>query len=122
MDDEAIDEENDDEDDALLVLSGLRKHFPLSGAPKMSWENMATYGAIGPLWFSRGKDALHKERRARSSTTAITRAVFTQVRAAARRKTLLLLWWIDERTVVETQHSSPARSRPGESSYARMSV
>jgi hypothetical protein len=122
MDDEVVDEENDGEDDTLLELSGSRKRFPLPGAPKMSWENTATYGAIGPLWFGRGKGALHKERRARSSTTMITRAVFTQVRAALRRKTLLLLWWIDERTMVETQRSSPARSPRGESSYARMSV
>jgi hypothetical protein len=26
---------------------------------------------------------------------AMTRAVFTQVRAAVKRKTLLLLWWIE---------------------------
>jgi hypothetical protein len=55
MDDEAIDEENDDEDDALHTLSGSRKRFPLPGTPKMSWENMATYGAIGPLWFGSGE-------------------------------------------------------------------
>jgi hypothetical protein len=55
MDDEAIDEEDDDEDDALRTLLDSRKRFPLPGAPKMSWENTATYGAIGPLWFDRGE-------------------------------------------------------------------
>jgi hypothetical protein len=48
-----------------------------AGCTVLSWENTTTYGAIGPLWFGRGKDALHKERRAQNSTTAITRAVFT---------------------------------------------
>jgi hypothetical protein len=36
MDDEAVDEENDDEDDALLTPSGSRKRCPLPGAPKKS--------------------------------------------------------------------------------------
>ena len=58
MDDEAIDEENDDEDDMLRTLSGSRKRFPLLGAPRMSWENTATYWAIGPFWFGRGEDRL----------------------------------------------------------------
>jgi hypothetical protein len=56
MDDEAVDEENDDEDDVLLTLSGSRKCQPLPGAPKMLWENTATYGAIGPLWFDKGEE------------------------------------------------------------------
>ena len=49
MDDGAVDEENDDEDDALRTLSGLSKRFPLPGAPKMSWETMTTYGTKSPL-------------------------------------------------------------------------
>jgi hypothetical protein len=58
MDDEAVDEENDDEDDELLALSGSRNRFPLPGAPKMSWENTATYGAISPLRFGRGEGCI----------------------------------------------------------------
>ena len=50
MDEEAIDEEDDNEDDTLLILSGLRKRFPQPGAPKMSWYHTATYGAIDSLW------------------------------------------------------------------------
>ena len=49
MDDEVVDEENNDEDGPLLTPSGSRKRFPLPGAPKMSWNNTATYGTIGPL-------------------------------------------------------------------------
>ena len=56
MEDETVDEENDDEDDALRTLSGLRKSFPLPGAPKISLENTTTYGAIGPFVVRRGEE------------------------------------------------------------------
>jgi len=69
--------------------------IPLPGAPKMSRETTATYGAINPFWFGGGMALCTKSREMSHSMIEITQANFTQVRAAVRGKTLLLLWWID---------------------------
>ena len=61
MDDEAVDEENDDEDEVLRTLSGSRKRFPLPGTPNMSWENTVTYGAMSQLCFGKGEVTFHKD-------------------------------------------------------------
>ena len=73
----------------------------------VSWFNMATYGAIGPLWFGKGEGRIAQRAETVEQCGSDDMGSFTQVRAAARRKTLLLLWWIDERTMVKTQRSSP---------------
>ena len=59
--DGAVDDENGDEDDALLTLSRFAQLIPLPGAPKMSWETTATYGAMSLFWFGGEMDTLHKE-------------------------------------------------------------
>ena len=41
--------------DALLMTSDLHKSYPLPGAPKMSWSNMVTYGAISPFVVREGE-------------------------------------------------------------------
>ena len=46
--------------------------------------------------------------------TGVTLVVFTQVQATDKRKILILLWWVDGRTGVDTQRSSPAMSPWGE--------
>jgi hypothetical protein len=62
---------------------------------------------------------LHKERRPWSNTMVMTRAIFTQVRAAVKRKTLLLLWWIEWKKATGAGCKSPARW-PWECSHARI--
>ena len=67
----------------------------------------------GPFVVRHGEVTLHKERRPWSDTTAMTRAVFTQVRAAVKRKTLLLLWWIEVEEDGGCGCKSPARLPQG---------
>jgi len=109
MDDGAIDEEDNDEDDALLTLSGSHKCCPLPCVLKMSRFHTATYGAIGPLWFGKGDENIAQCAKGIEQRENDDTGNFTQVRVAARRKTLLLLWWINEWTMVEMRLSSPTR-------------
>ena len=73
-----------------------------------------------PFWFGRGMARCTKSRGAWYSTPEITRAIFTQVRAAVRRKTLLLLWWIDGGKMVVVIVRLPGRVASGRNGYERM--
>ena len=66
-------------------------------------------GPRAPCWFGGGMTRCTKSRGVWNRTTEITRAVFTQGRAAVRRKTLLLLWCIDGGNMVANVAHLPGK-------------
>ena len=95
MVDGIIEEEDGDEDDALRMLSGLRKRSPYLTCQRCRGISATTYGTGWPLAGSARGRRVAQRAEQRAAARQRAHKQFTQVRADARHKTLLLLWWID---------------------------
>ena len=113
MFDGAAEDEDGDEDDALLTLSGSRKRSPYLVHQRCHGKPRPPMGPRAPCLFSRGDVVLHKEQRNVVKRDSNLTGSFTQVRAVVRRKTLLLLWWIDGGKMVMDVIRLPGRVASG---------